>query len=805
MLHGILVVNIYEARNCKSPSFLKGLIEKGVSDAYVVVDLYTARVGRTRVVDDSKDPVWNESFRIYCAHEAAEIVFIVKDDQGIGNARLGAQEIGKVQFGADQLLTGQPIDGWFDLVNSGGKLTKQRAALRLRLQFFDVRADPAYNRGVGDGTRHPGLVSTFYPLRPGCRVRLYQDAHVADGALPPVYLAGGAQYAPARCWEETYVALVGARQLIYIAGWSVFHMVTLVRDPRRPIPGSEYVTLGELLKRKADEGVQVNLLVWDDKTSTNSPLLQNGIMNTHDQEVYKFFLNTKVNCILCPRIPDKGLSILQGLSTGTLFTHHQKMCVVDVPAGADPYAGGRRLAAFVGGIDLTGGRYDTQDHSLFRTLDSVHHNDFHQSCLEGSSILLGGPREPWHDIHAQVQGGAAWDVLNNFEQRWLKQAGKAAEGLLIPVQDLPGMEPPGVAVGGDGAPDADTWSVQLLRSIDGGSVKGLPESPEEEAAAGLTSGKGNVVERSVQDGTIQAIRRAQRFIYIENQYFLGSCHLWASKQSAGAFHLIPAEIALKICQKIAAGEPFTAYIVLPLYPDGIPEASATQAILNWQLETVKFMYAMIARALRAAGRAGGEHPRDYLCFFCLGNREAPWAGEYEPPQRPPPGSNYSLSQLSRRFMIYVHAKLMIVDDEFAIVGSANVNQRSQDGSRDSEMALAMFQPHHTVATSEGYRPAGQVHGFRMALWAEHLGALENHYLEPWSVACARRVQEVAERHLAQWAAPAVSDMAGHLMAYPYHVSMEGEVSALPGFELIPDTKAKITGTLSATLPELLTT
>jgi len=35
---------------------------------------------------------------------------------------------------------------------------------------------------------------------------------------------------------------------------------------------------------------------------------------------------------------------------------------------------------------------------------------------------------------------------------------------------------------------------------------------------------------------ITAIRRAHHFIYIENQYFLGSSHVWAQDRHAGAFH-----------------------------------------------------------------------------------------------------------------------------------------------------------------------------------------------------------------------------------------------------------------------------
>lgn len=47
--------------------------------------------------------------------------------------------------------------------------------------------------------------------------------------------------------------------------------------------------------------------------------------------------------------------------------------------------------------------------------------------------------------------------------------------------------------------------------------------------------------------------------------------------------------------------------------------------------------------------------------------------------------NYSLLQMTE--LIYVHSKLMIVDDESVIIGSANINDRSLLGNRDSELAV----------------------------------------------------------------------------------------------------------------------
>ena len=49
-------------------------------------------------------------------------------------------------------------------------------------------------------------------------------------------------------------------------------------------------------------------------------------------------------------------------------------------------------------------------------------------------------------------------------------------------------------------------------------------------------------------------------------------------------------------------------------------------------------------------------------------------------------------RMNLRFPIYVHSKLMIVDDVYAIVGSANINQRSLAGNRDSEIAVGVWQP-----------------------------------------------------------------------------------------------------------------
>lgn len=49
----------------------------------------------------------------------------------------------------------------------------------------------------------------------------------------------------------------------------------------------------------------------------------------------------------------------------------------------------------------------------------------------------------------------------------------------------------------------------------------------------LICAKDVVIDKSIQTAYIQAIRSAQHFIYIENQYFLGSSYAWPSYKNAG--------------------------------------------------------------------------------------------------------------------------------------------------------------------------------------------------------------------------------------------------------------------------------
>ncbi|XP_058090856.1 phospholipase D delta-like isoform X1 [Magnolia sinica] len=783
------------------------------SDPYVKVCLAGATVACTRVCSNSQDPIWNEHFDIAVAHPVSCIEFHVKD-----NDIFGAQLIGIVLISAELVRTGERIEGWFDIIGPSGSPPKPGSALNLSMQFKPFDENPLYKRGIAGDPEQKGIPGTYFPLRKGGKVTLYQDAHVREeDNLPTIELENGKVFQHEKCWEDICDAILGAHHLIYIVGWSIYHKVRLVRESKREWRTGENcgnLTLGELLKYKSQEGVRVCLLVWDDKTSHSKFFVTTGgVMQTHDEETRKFFKHSSVMCVLSPRYGSSKLSIVKQSVVGTLFTHHQKCVLVDTQASGN----NRKITAFIGGLDLCDGRYDTPEHRLYRNLDTVFRDDYHNPTFptEGK-----GPRQPWHDLHCKIEGPAAYDVLKNFEQRWRKatkwwEFGRCFkkerhwhDDALIKLERISWILSPSPTVP-DNHPslwvsneqDPENWHVQIFRSIDSGSVTGFPKSTTEAEAQNLVCRKNLVIDKSIHMAYVKAIRSAQRFIYIENQYFLGSSYGWPSYKNAGADNLVPMELALKIASKIRAEERFAVYIVIPMWPEGVPTSAAVQEILFWQGQTMQMMYGIVAKELRSMG--SNSHPQEYLNFYCLGNREELPKEMKQSTSQLSHNTDVAVSKRIPRFMIYVHAKGMIVDDEYIILGSANINERSLDGSRDTEIAMGSYQPHHSWDEKRRKHPRGQVYGFRTSLWAEHLGKLDDCFKEPYSLECVTAVNDIAKDNWERYVSVEETTLQGHLLKYPIKVEADGKVGSLPGYENFPDVDGKVLGQ-SSTLPDALT-
>jgi phospholipase D1/2 len=83
------------------------------------------------------------------------------------------------------------------------------------------------------------------------------------------------------------------------------------------------------------------------------------------------------------------------------------------------------------------------------------------------------------------------------------------------------------------------------------------------------------------------------------------------------------------------------------------------------------------------------------------------------------GSSYVTEQ------IYVHSKTMVVDDLYAIIGSANINDRSLLGERDSELAVLVFdeETHRADVNGAGSNQGVRkfAHQLRVDLWNKIFG------------------------------------------------------------------------------------
>ena len=393
-----------------------------------------------------------------------------------------------------------------------------------------------------------------------------------------------------------------------------------------------------------------------------------------------------------------GDVIVPNKKSSVHMIHHEQTQMDDI--------GKRRVIAFVGGLDLTFGRWDTPSHTLYRTLNNEHKSDYLHGWLLDKTY---GPREPWHDIHGKFEGPIARDIMTNFEQRWRKQ-GKTHLPHFLTKEFISVKE--------EEINTPDAWTCRLCRSIDPFSAD-IP-----------------IKENGIQKAYITAIRSAKRFIYMENQYFMGSAEHWLTDRNVKCLNLIPYEIADRIATSIYNDKPVVAYILLPLYPEGYPASAPIQEQLRWQWNTMCMMYDHISSTLREkpASFTGSRDPGDYLIFLCVGQRER---AEHSTAERNDPkvGSKEYVLSLSRRVPIYVHSKLMIVDDEYIILGSANINERSMAGDRDSEICVEAWQSF----AKDVEMPRGGVHKFRMSVWAEHTNESVTEHLFPNSPQCVSRV------------------------------------------------------------------
>ena len=519
-----------------------------------------------------------------------------------------------------------------------------------------------------------------------------------------------------------------AEKEIYITDWWM-NLEVLLKRPMVKY-GPEY-SLENILRRKAAQGVKVYIQLF------SSP----------GEQMQLKLGGPRIKKTLNPVENIQVLHHGAGLTDAFLWSHHEKLCIID------------QCVAFVGGIDLCSNRWDDDRYLLLdEKIEGLAENfsgKFGQDTSKDEFIhkeqgkLWNGKdytnsfeaagaefdkweedlidrkktqRMPWQDIASVVYGMTAFDVGRHFIQRWnftkMQQETSPEKVIddfdsikyLLPAkkseilersQKFMDIEPE------EGRPffftdkstDIPNLTVQPLRSF------------------GNWSGGIKTTEHSIQDKYCKLIKESKKFVYIENQFFVTNLHHENNifDQFQEVFHHnSQSEVKNKLGQAIVdriyqahqeKDEDFKIYIVIPLMPEFFgdifkaeTEAATLKTIMHYQYASIckenpelsdNQKNGTIFTRLKSLGV---ENPENYIHFSALRSFQKVTDTE-------------AVTEV-----IYVHSKLLIVDDEHTIIGSANFNDRSQEGNRDSEFCLYFQDQSKSFAKS-----------LRERLFAKYLG------------------------------------------------------------------------------------
>lgn len=417
------------------------------------------------------------------------------------------------------------------------------------------------------------------------------------------------------------------------------------------------------------------------------------------------------------------------------------------------------------------------------------------------------PRMPWQDVHSRIEGPAVSDLLRNFVNRW-----NASGGTRLPA-----------------APAPSTYAkrgqahIQVLRSTPAAMAQAEYKALASRQGVNPPSGTEDDIHRAM----VQLIDKASHFIYIENQFFVsafgrfggptgelspaaqfintyggGNQNSTAKNVVGGAddnshftlkrkgwkpeVGLNDAEIhkppTNKVCEALVqrirraifdAKRPnFHVYITLPVHPEGSLAKAGIAVQVYWTMQTLVFGSKSLLNGIRRAIKARELLDKGDTGHMRVVNDDANTEFESVPLEA---CFKYvtllnlrNWAQLGNRYVteqVYVHTKLMIVDDLYALFGSANVNDRSLLGERDSEIAVLVMDGQNSRADINGkgsQRPVRKfAHELRMNVWKKLFGItggvrpasdLLSAIEAPGSPDSWKRIQAQAEKNAAAYEA-----------------------------------------------------
>ena len=251
------------------------------------------------------------------------------------------------------------------------------------------------------------------------------------------FLIDGASY-----FDALRDTICRAKETILVLGWDIGDNATL-RGEEQPASENQFVELISSCVQK-QSALNVYLLNWD-----------YAVIYVFERRLFP-----AMNWNIHPRI-----HFHQDSRHPPMGSHHQKIVVVD------------DSVAFVGGFDITPGRWDTRKHLP---------NDTRRVDAKGEI------HSPIHDVQIAVEGAPAALLGSIARRRWAR-----ATSCPIPV----------------GKGTSDVWPEQIQAHLENVDVAISRTNPEYE--------NGKEV-REVEQLYVDSIQAAKKFIYIENQYFTSS-------------------------------------------------------------------------------------------------------------------------------------------------------------------------------------------------------------------------------------------------------------------------------------------
>ncbi|KAG4442024.1 hypothetical protein IFR05_002492 [Cadophora sp. M221] len=488
------------------------------------------------------------------------------------------------------------------------------------------------------------------------------------------------------------VAIEEARESIWILDWWLSPELYL----RRPPTENEDYRIDRMLLAAAERGVKVNVIIYkevsqiltlcSDHTKKALQLHPNIAVFRHpdhapsgpviQSELLSSIQNFSLKSLQLADVPADAFKALYGVNKDVVlyWAHHEKLCLVDGDI------------AFMGGLDLCFGRWDTNSHPLA----DAHPTDINKALFPGQDFnnarvydfedvtnwehnkldRTKNSRMGWSDISICLRGPVIQDLRAHFVQRWNfifeekydVRKDPRYTGLTFDANNIPEVYylengSNSISISGDQTQRGLENTESTERGFGGGErhhghrfhvpgihgdmfdrlrrgdVDNSGDSYGDRGSSGMSIqlvrsctewSNGVAKEHSIANAYIEVIRNSQHFVYIENQFFITA----TGDQQHPVRNKIGAAIVERIVRAYENGEKYKVIVCMPAVPAFAGDLHAddslgTRAIMEYQYQSICRGGHSIMEAIE---KAGVPDSKKYIRFYNLRNYDRINAG-----------------------------------------------------------------------------------------------------------------------------------------------------------------------------------